>query len=231
VSSQYLAVCKRHDVDLKNIVVGQRLGITAKYYQRAVYVILEFGIKLTQVIWRKISPSKIKIADVELNEASYRLIVRRRYDEASTLLRFGLYEMKKHGEEATRKRMIVNLANAQKLGGNKEEAEKILQNEDWSAATDAFLVCVAAIRDDVQTVIRLMKPAVAAERMRIDDFQNWPVFEKVRADPVFVEAFEREFNRRIVEDLEARTPPKSQIEAEEEGDSVSQTAIKDETVH
>jgi hypothetical protein len=38
--------------------------------------------------------------------------------------------MKKYGEEATRKRMIVNLANAQKLGGNKEEAEKILQNED-----------------------------------------------------------------------------------------------------
>jgi hypothetical protein len=76
-----------------------------------------------------------------------------------------------------------------------------------------------------------MKPAVAAERMKIDDFQNRPVFEKMRADPVFVEAFEREFNRRIIEDLEARTPPKSQIEAEEEGDSVLQTAIKDKTVH
>jgi hypothetical protein len=231
VSSQYVAVCKRHDVDLKDIVVGQRLGITSKYYQRAVYIILEFGIKLTQVVWRKISPDKIKKADVELDEASYRLIVRRRYSEAITLLRFGLYEMKKHGDEATRKRMIVNLANAEKLNGNKDEAERILHNEDWSAATDAFLVCVAAVRDDVQTIIRLMKPAVASGHLKIDDFQNWPVFEKVRSDPVFVETFEREFDRRIVEDFEASSPRKSQIEAEDDGDPVSQTGLKNETVH
>jgi hypothetical protein len=147
------------------------------------------------------------------------------------MLRFGLYEMKKHGDEATRKRMVVNLANAEKLNGNNNEAERILQSEDRSAATDAFVVCVAAVRDDIHTTTHLIKPAVAAEHLKIDDFQNWPVFEKVRSDPVFVEAFEREFNRRIVEDLEARIPRKSQIEAEDEGDSVSQSALKNETVH
>jgi hypothetical protein len=121
--------------------------------------------------------------------------------------------------------------NYEKLNGNNNEAEKVLQGEDWSAATDAFLVCVAAVRDDVQTIIRLMKPAVDAKHLKIDDFQNWPVFEKVRSDPVFVEAFEREFNRRIVEDLEARAPRKSQIEAEDEGDSVLENTQKNETLH
>ena len=127
--------------------------------------------------------------------------------------------------------MVVNLANAEKLRGNKDEAEKILQSEDWSAATDAFLVCVAAVRDDVQTVIRLMKPAVTAGHLKIADFQDWPVFEKVRSDQVFVDTFEREFNQRIVEDLEARVPRKLQVEAEEEGDPVSETSSKSETVH
>jgi hypothetical protein len=231
VSTQYLAVCKQHGVDIAEAVLGNRLEITAKYYEKAVYVMLEFGIKLTQVIWRKLSPEEIKKADVELNEISYRLILRRRHDEASTLLRFGLFEMKKHGDEATRKRMIVNLANAEKLRGNNDEAEKILSSEDWSAVTDGFLVCVAAVRDDVQTVIRLMKPAVAAGHLKIDNFQDWPVFEKVRSDPAFVEPFEREFNRRIVEDLEARTPGKTRTEAEEEAKPDSQVRPNDNTVH
>ena len=231
VSSQYLSVCKQHNISVNDVVGGRRLGITPKYYQRSVYVILEFGIKLTQVVWRKLSPDKINDADLELDKSAYRLILRRRYDEATTLLRFGLYEMKKHGDEATRKRMVVNLANAEKLRGNKDEVEKILQSEDWSAATDAFLVCVAAVRDDVQTVIRLMKPAVTAGHLKIADFQDWPVFEKVRSDQVFVDTFEREFNQRIVEDLEARVPRKLQVEAEEEGDPVSETSSKSETVH
>jgi hypothetical protein len=139
--------------------------------------------------------------------------------------------MKKHGDEATRKRMIVNLANAEKFRGNKDEAERILQNEDWSAATDAFLICVAAVRDDVQTIVRLMKPAVASGNLKIDDFQNWPVFEKVRSDPTFVKAFEQEFNRRIVEDLEAITPRKSQVDTEEDGDPGPQNEEKSETMH
>ncbi|HEY3623105.1 MAG TPA: hypothetical protein VGL12_12070 [Roseiarcus sp.] len=139
--------------------------------------------------------------------------------------------MKKHGDEATRKRMVVKLENSEKLRGNKDEAEKILSSEDWSAVTDGFLVCVAAVRDDVQTVIRLMKPAVAAGHLKIDNFQDWPVFEKVRSDPAFVETFEREFNRRIVEDLEALTPAKTRTKGEEEAKPDWQILSNDKTVH
>ena len=153
VSSQYLAVCKEHGVTTNGAAVGSRLEITAEYYRKAVSVILEFGTKLAQVIWRKLVPDQIEQADRELNELSYRLITKRRYREAIVLLRFGLYEMKKHGTDATKKAMVVNLANAEKLDGNKDEAEKILSNEDWSASTDRFNICVAAVRDDTQGVM------------------------------------------------------------------------------
>jgi len=222
VSTRYLAVCREHNVDLKDIEVGRRLSINTKYYERAVSVIFELGIKLTQVVWRKLAPSEIGVAADELNELAYRLIVKRKYIEAITFLRFGLVEMKKHGEEATRKRMVVNLANAEKLGGNKEEAEKVLSSEDWSAAADNFTICAAAIRDDVQTVVHLMKAVVSAGHLSASDFQAWPVFEKVRSEPAFIEAFEREFGEKIVADLE--TPRKLDAEAEEENQAVSQTA-------
>jgi len=124
VSTQYLAVYREHNVDVKDIEVGRRLSINTKYYERAVSVIFELGIKLTKVVWRKLAPSEIGVAADELNELAYRLIVKRKYIEAITFLRFGLFELKKHGEEATRKRMVVNLANAEKLGGNKEEQKR-----------------------------------------------------------------------------------------------------------
>jgi hypothetical protein len=129
ISSQYIFVCKEHGVNVDGLAVGDSLEITSEYYEKAVSVILEFGTKLTQVIWRKLLPDQISVADSELSDLSYRLITKRRYSEAVTFLRFALYEMKKHGEESTKKIMVVNLANAEKLGGNKGQAEKILSNE------------------------------------------------------------------------------------------------------
>jgi hypothetical protein len=145
---------------------------------------LEFGIKLTQVVWRKLVPGEVGVADSDLNQLSYSLITKRRYREATTLLRFGLYEMKKHGEDAIRKQMVVIPANAEKLGGNKDEAEKILSNEDWSSSTDKYIICVAAVRDDVQTVVKLMKSVVDAGHLQVSNFRDWPVVEKISAQPV-----------------------------------------------
>jgi hypothetical protein len=103
VSTQYMTVCKEHGVPLDNVSVGQKLDVTRQYYAGAVQTILEFGTKLTQVVWRKLVPTEINTADRELNEFAYRLIVRRRYAAAATMLRFGLYEMKKHGLDLVRK--------------------------------------------------------------------------------------------------------------------------------
>jgi hypothetical protein len=219
VSTQYIVNCKKHGCDIENLIVGNVLEVTGKYYETAVSIILEFGIKLTQVVWRKLKPAEIEEADRELNKITFRLITKRMYKEAITLLRFGLFEMKKHGTELFRKMMVVNLANAEKLNGNKSEAEKILNDEDWSASTDTFVICVAAVRDDTQTVIKLMKAVVDTGHLTVANFREWPVFENIRSDSHFVETFEREFGQRIVADLEASTASKSEPEESSEAAS------------
>jgi hypothetical protein len=77
ISSQYLKTCKEHGYDVSGCSVGDTFGVGSKYYERAVEVILEMGVKLTQVIWRKLLPKDVATVSSELNEFSYRLITKR----------------------------------------------------------------------------------------------------------------------------------------------------------
>jgi hypothetical protein len=204
VSAQYLKVCRDHGYPVENAQIGQKLAVTATYYRKAVQIVLEFGMKLIQVVWRKLVETDINTADRELNVFGYRLITRRRYKAAATMLRFGLYEMKKHGSDAVRKMMVVNYANAVKLGGDKVQAEQILDAEDWSASTDDYRICVAAVKGETTTVIRMMKSVVASGIMQIQYFRDWPVFETIRSDPEFAIAFEEQFDEKLMVDKEAK---------------------------
>ncbi len=109
------------------------------------------------------------------------------------MLRFGLHDMKKHGPDKVRKQIVVNYANAEKLAGRMDSAEEILSRDDWSASTNDYVICVAAVRDDIDSVIKLMKSAVEAELLEISAFRSWPVFKNVSSNPKFIEVFEKEF--------------------------------------
>jgi hypothetical protein len=125
ISSQYLAACREHKVELDGKSVGVRLKITPTYYRKAVETVLEFGCKLIQVVWRVLRPNEIELAERELNNLAYKLLTRKEYRLARDILRFGLVEMHKHGSDSTRKMMVVNYANAEKLSGNKRQADEI----------------------------------------------------------------------------------------------------------
>lgn len=206
VSSQYCKVCA--DNKFKHSVnVGDSLTIDAKYFKKSISIIFEIGVKLTQVIWRKLLPDEIDIAAMDLNHIAYESISKRGYKSADMLLSFGLDVMKKHGNDATKKMMIINRANALKLGGEKDKALSVIDNEDWSASTDNYKICVAAIRDDIPAVIDLMHKVVVSGLLSTVEMREWPVFEKARADERFVEAFETIFGEKLLSDKETTARP------------------------
>jgi hypothetical protein len=220
-------VCKEHGVDVSARSVGDELTIDQKYYVHAVSVILEMGIKLTQVIWRKLEPSEIELAATELNEFAYKMIVDRRYKLAAEILEFGLQTSKKTVTEAIRKNMIVNYANAVKLGGNKLEAERIIDAEDWSAATDVYKLCVAAVKDDVDQVVSMMEATVRSGGLEVSAIRDWPVFEKVRSDSRFVDVFEKAFGEKLILDKETKSTMKAKDE-DENSNEVKTSLVGDE---
>jgi hypothetical protein len=234
ISEQYIKICNEHGCSVGDCTIGQVLTIDPEYYTRAVEVVLEFGMKLVQVIWRKFLPTETDDAENNLNHFSYRLITQKNYKLAAKMLKFGLTDMKKHGTEATRKMMVVNYANAEKLGGNVDVAREILDREDWSASTDRYRICVAAVKDEIETVISLMPRVVETKEMRISDFREWPVFETVRADPRFVEVFERSFSEKLLADRESTKPRDMEIGTgleDDSADAISPAARDQSTIH
>lgn len=207
VSSQYIATCKNHKVKINNLKIGDKIRINRAYYKNSVKTILEFGIKLVQVIWRKLYPDNIELADQELNRFCYDLIIKEDYDLASRLLSFRLNTLKKAGKEADRKRMVVNIANARKLSGHWDEAIEILAKEDWSAATLDFSVCIAAIKREHDQVIDNMQKVVDMEYMDATSFRGWPVFNEIRSDSRFSEKFEQIFGEPLLIDVEESNFP------------------------
>ena len=158
--------------------------IDPKYYKKSVEIILELGNKLVHFVWINLFPKDVEPAYVRLDEIAYRLIENERQKLASTILQFGLNEIKKnqkkrprHGSDSIKRQMVINNANAEKLSGNIEEAKKILSTEDWTATSQKYNICVAAINDDVDYIIDHMSSAVKSKSLYIDNFREWAVFQ------------------------------------------------------
>jgi hypothetical protein len=88
VSAQYLAVCKRHGVDCSKTNLGKELQVGPKYIKLAYATIVEIGIKLAHVLWRRLKPEEMEQADASINNLCLDLIRDEKYDVAQTLLDF-----------------------------------------------------------------------------------------------------------------------------------------------
>jgi len=199
VSQQYIDNCKHHKCDVPaDIALGDTLPVDRKYFAEAVNAIYEIGVKLCHVMWRKFAPEEREAADSKLNELGYNLIFGRAYGLAEALLLFGTDVLKTHASDEIRRTMAINLANAVRLQGRRDEANKFLDKEDWSACSDLFKVCVAAVKEDVTTVVRFMRLIGAGARSNIEDYRTWPVFRVVRTQEPFIAAFEEIFGESII---------------------------------
>lgn len=199
VSSQYLRVCSEYKVNLDAVAVGDQLTISLEYLQAATQIISELGLKLIQVIWRKLNPEETAEAAADLNHRAYELLIHRRYELARVMLEFGLSQ-KKPGSDEIRKMMVVNLSIAMKGLGDISASKKILEKEDWSASNDKFRICAAAVQDDIETVIDYLPKVAASGDIEALSFRDWPAFLSVREDERFVKAFELAFNEPLISD-------------------------------
>ena len=93
--------------------------------------------------------------------------------------------------------MVVNLANAAKLGGHKDRCDAALSSHDWSATSYQFQICVAAVRNDFNEVVRLIRMGGKVLDLSPSDFRDWPVFHDARSNVDVQSAFEQVFGERL----------------------------------
>ncbi|OCK41825.1 hypothetical protein BA195_13620 [Tenacibaculum soleae] len=199
VTSQYLAVCKKHNVNLaKKIKVGSQLSVSPKYFEESFQCLYEITVKLTQVIWRKLISNDLEDADASLNDICLDLIQREEYKLADILLEFATEILPNHFNEMTENIFIINKALSKYLAGKKEEAKKILSKTDWSAKSNNFKLAVAVLEDDYEDIYPLMEIVGNSNEIPRHAFQTWPLFKFLRKKKEFKDKYKEIYDEDFV---------------------------------
>jgi hypothetical protein len=163
-----------------------------------VRIIYEVGVKLCHVFWRRFAKEERENADKVLNELGYNLIHGREYRLAEALLEFGANILRTHASDQVRRMMVVNLANAVRLQKREGEAKSILDKEDWTACNNTFKISVAAVRGDIDEVVRLMRVEGGNNPQLMEAYRTWPVYRGMRTEEQFMIAFEEIFGEALI---------------------------------
>lgn len=197
VNSTYIANCSAAGYDVSAIKGGDTLQLDSAYLRSSVNVLLEFGLLLLFVVWRKRFKNEGEQAFSELNRICFELIQRRSISVAARILDFALFKQNRRAQDQTIKMMIVNLANCYKKLENKEKMVQVLAEADWSSASDQFQISIAAVKDDLDGVLALMPRVIDDHVVGPNGFRTWPVFDSVRSEPRFLEKFSEVFGEPI----------------------------------
>lgn len=198
ISPQYLSVCKKHAFEVqKDDILGKKLEIIPHYFNGACECLAELGFKLSQVLWRKIKPEDSERAETHLLDTTYEMIKAEQYQLAIRILEFAIKPPMKFLDARSRYVSIVNLALAYKWSKDENKCREIIDGEDWSAASNDFLLAIAVLKDDFKEAISLMKRIGSNGDVSRDSYQNWPLFKEFRKSPEFVKTYSGIFDSSI----------------------------------
>ncbi len=195
VSSQYIKVCIANKCKIDpSIKAGDELNVPNTYFEEAYRCIYEIGVKLAQVIWRRLYPDELENPDLNINDIAYGLIDRGEYDIAIRLLDFFTENNIKHASENNRLMLIINKAQAYKWIKNEERSCEILNSEDWTACEDKFKIGVTTLHDDFKSVYELMRRLKHNPDFHKAFYKDWPIFKKLRREEKFKDVYKECYN-------------------------------------
>lgn len=199
VSDQYLAVCRSNAVQLAdNCIRGVELSVDPEYFKCAYRCIYEIGIKLAQVLWRKLRPDQMDQADHNLISVTYDLLVAGKFRLACNLLDFACLTLKKHASEHSRLMLCVNRAQAYKWNKDEDKCRSIIDSEDWSACGPEFRLGIAVLKDDFETAAEIMQSMGPKGPLEKVDYQEWPLFKDFRNSDLFATSYQEVFEEPFV---------------------------------
>lgn len=199
VTDQYLSVCQRNGVKgIDQVRRGDELDVSEAYFGMTVECILEIGIKLGNVLWRKLCPKELKEADESFHMNAYEFLVDERYELVKKLLSFARDTFKKTSAENIRLMNLINLSIADSFSGDKKAAFELLDAQDWTACEDQFKLAVAVIKEDYSKAVAIMKQIGSKGVVGREDYVSWPLFRKFREAKPFLRAYKDLFGEQFI---------------------------------
>ena len=194
VTQQYINVCRAAGIKEQELQeLGSRVSLGAKYFYKSCELIIEVGLKLGQTLWRKALPEELSEADRHLIGAVYNALEIRVWPRARMMAEFafGLTSASYGIESDINKRIVtVNYAQALKRDGAPNEAKRILDQLDWTAAAGDFRLGYAVLTEDYDEAARLMTE-IGEKGLLITEhaYHTWPLFIEFRETDEFARAY------------------------------------------
>ena len=196
VSNQYLEVCRNNKAIISSPSKGDELTVTPDYFTDAYETLLEMGIKVSQVLWRKQFPEQAKESDRSIWNTSYDLLMNKRYLLAKNLLSFATTTLKnKLQNEEQLLYFKVSLAIALKNLDDRVEFAKCMASEEWHKKRDLFRLAEAVLNERYHDAVILMRKV--GDGVHKADYRRWPLYERFRNFPEFKLVFREIFGEDV----------------------------------
>jgi hypothetical protein len=204
-TKRYASICSKNGHKGSEKILGTPVKLTSIYLRQAADILLEFSLLLVFSLWRKQFAQEEQNAFDSLNQAAFKLIETKKYEVAIRILDYALGLKNTRAEDRTRKMMYVNLASAHRHSKNDELSLRVLSDIDWSGSSDDFKICVAALRGNIEEVIKLMPIVTNSKAISKDSFRRWPVFDFIRDKEEFLAKFREIFDEPLRQDDPLKT--------------------------
>lgn len=204
VSDQYIKVCKQYGVSIKGIELGNKLGVDKDYVDLTYRVLYRMGIMLTQMLLNTLyildDNKDTESLDAILINYVYELISSGSYSEAIILSKFALGDKFKHtGKD--RKFIILNMAQAYKWNNDQEQCLKTLSEIDNTDCSDEFMIPKLTLEENFEEVyVRMRKILRNSDFLTPVNYRDWPIFKKLRKEPMFQNVFKEVFDEELIGD-------------------------------
>jgi len=198
VTNHYINSCKENGY-IFNIEpeIGSILKVDKNYFDRAVNCLLEIGIILTHIIWRKLLPKDFDDYDDNFIDITFKLIERSNYQLAINLLEFVL--SLKLNDEEDRTIYLINLCQCYKWIGNEKKCRDLIEKQNfWGLCKEKYKIAKHVLLDEYEQVYKLLEKYHKDDNViRKDNIRYWPLFKKLREEKIFIELFEKLYGEPI----------------------------------
>jgi hypothetical protein len=226
-TSRYQEICTKvgHKGAADNF--GKSIKVSSNYLRQASDLLAEFSALTTFSLWRKHMKGEEADAFSSLLELAFNAIGSPRASLAERICSYAL-SLKSNGlKEAMKLRFVVNLASAYMHLSQDKKGLDVLSEVDWSATSDDFRICVAALRKDVDEVCNLLPIIKATNKLAPSELRTWPVFDYVKDDGRFIASFQEAFGEEfVVNDFTRSADISTRSEDGEPSDSLEVTSGK-----
>jgi len=194
VTEQYLTICREAGVASGTLpAAGSKVILGPDYFYPACELVIEVALKLGQTLWRKALPEELESADKHLMNALYEALESRIWPRSRIIGEYA-FSLRNLVSDLNRKIITVNYAQALKRDGAADEAGKIMNDVDWTAAANDFKLANAVLLERYDEAAELMrKIGREGELLKEHGYHTWPLFIEFRETEQFARAYQEVF--------------------------------------